>query len=154
MNEKQMLLVTTSWSSENKNQKVYDTIRMIPITNDCPYIECFYDPLTKVMVLLGKDQKDNFTLLQKLDEFGHGRIKNNKALVDRHRAPAYKEYYIYNKEEIKSFITLFGFNADTFNYAKYLDGLVESVIDGNILQNTDPIENLETSDVSKEVNLN
>jgi len=45
-----MMLFTSSW----KNNK---TFKMIPATEDCPFVECIFDSQLKVLAVIGKTLK-------------------------------------------------------------------------------------------------
>jgi hypothetical protein len=114
--QRSLLLTSCTWDNGN-----YESFRMIPLTQECPYVEAFYDPTIKVLVVLLKEKKERLTLVPRLDEYGNETKKNNRALIDRQRAEYYKEYYITRPEEVEQFIELFAYNADAFNYRKILD---------------------------------
>jgi hypothetical protein len=99
---------------------------MIPINQECPYVEVFYDPEEKVLVVLSKEKKESMTLVPKLDEYGNATKKNNRPLVDRQRMNYFKEYYIKKPEEVEAFIQLFAINADGFDYEKSLKAAIEA----------------------------
>ena len=44
MSKKSMMLVKSSWQDDQ-------TFKMIPIEESCPYVECIYDPQSKVFVI-------------------------------------------------------------------------------------------------------
>jgi len=52
MNES-MMLVQATWQEQQ-------TFRMIPIKDECPYVECIFDPGTKVFVIISKIKKTSF----------------------------------------------------------------------------------------------
>lgn len=113
--QRSLLLTSCTWDNGN-----YESFRMIPLTQECPYVEVFYDPTIQVLVVLLKEQKERLTLVPKLDEYGNEAKKNNRALIDRQRAAYYKEFYITKPAEMEQFIELFGYNTDSFNYQKIL----------------------------------
>ena len=45
-----MMLLQASWQDQQ-------TFRMIPINDNCPYVECIFDPGTKVFVVISKIKK-------------------------------------------------------------------------------------------------
>jgi hypothetical protein len=116
-----LLLTSCTWDNG-----AYESFRMLPVTQECPYVEAFFDPLEKVLVVLSKDKKESLTIVHKLDEYGNGVKKNNRPLLDRQRMVSFKEFYITRPEEIKQFINLFAHNAEDFNYQKFLDVEVEA----------------------------
>jgi hypothetical protein len=115
-----MLLTTCTW----ENGK-YESFRMIPVSLEAPYTEVFYDPTARVLVILSKDKKEHFTLLQKIDKFGRGLTEKDKGqakeILERQRVQTYKEYYVDRPSEISQLIQLVAFNADTFGFEKYLN---------------------------------
>lgn len=118
---KSLLLTSCTWDNG-----AYESFRMIPVTQDCPYVEAFYDPLEKLLVVLSKDKKESMTMVHKVDEYGNAVKKNNRPLIDRQRMVSFKEFYITKPEEIKQFINLFAYNANAFNYHKFLEARVEA----------------------------
>jgi hypothetical protein len=58
-----MLLVKSSWNEDQ-------TFRMIPLSMDCPYVECIWDPGTKVFVVISRITKTTLHMLPKLDDNG------------------------------------------------------------------------------------
>lgn len=119
--QKSLLLTSCTWDNGN-----YESFRMIPLTQECPYVESFYDPVEKILVVLSKEKKESLAIVQKIDDYGNGARKNNRPLVDRHRVVSFKEFYITKSDEIKQFISLFAFNADEFDYHKYLERSVKA----------------------------
>jgi len=119
--QRSLLLTSCTWDNGN-----YESFRMIPVTQDCPYVEAFYDPVEKVLVVLSKEKKESVTLLPKLDEYGNAAQKHNRPLVDRQRVTYFKEYYIKKPEEIREFIELFAINADGFDYNQLMKTAAEA----------------------------
>ena len=63
MSENTMMLVQATWQEKQ-------TFRMIPIADSCPYVECIFDPETKVFVIISKQTKQSLHMLPKLDDNG------------------------------------------------------------------------------------
>jgi hypothetical protein len=53
-----MMLVESTWQDTK-------TFKMIPISNDCPYVECIFDPSSKVFVIISKVTKTSLHMLPK-----------------------------------------------------------------------------------------
>jgi hypothetical protein len=121
---KSLLLTSCSWDNG-----AYESFRMLPVTQECPYVEAFYDPLEKLLVVLSKDKKESLAMIPKTDEYGNGMKKNNRPLMDRQRMVSFKEFYITKPEEIKQFINLFAYNANVFNYHKILETFKPTLVD-------------------------
>lgn len=115
-----MMLITSEWGSGK-------TFRLIPIETNCPFIEGIYDTEGKVLVLISKIKKQTFHMLAKLDDKGDAqKLKaprtNGKPFPEERKIiDTFQEYYIAEKTEIEETVKMFGVNAETFEYKKYLD---------------------------------
>jgi len=122
--EKTMLLYTSYWSNN-------DTFKMLPVSNDCPFVEAIYDPASTLLVVIGKEAKDNLQYLPKLDEQGDPTPvkkprQNGKMYKEiRTNMKILQEYYIVTKEEQENFIRMFAINAETYDYGKFLRDIEE-----------------------------
>ena len=109
-----MMLVESTWQDTK-------TFKMIPVSNDCPYVECIYDPSSKVFVLIGKTTKTSLHMLPKLDEYGKAVSGNRGAKQERRSIDTFQEYYIEEEKDIKEIIKMFAVNASKFDIAKFLE---------------------------------
>jgi hypothetical protein len=89
--EKSMMLVKSSWQETQ-------TFRMIPVTDACPYVECIFDPGTKVFVIISKTTKHTLHMLPKLDEYGQVITGSKGTKQDRHKIEVFQEFYIEDME--------------------------------------------------------
>ena len=87
MSEKTMMLVESTWQDTK-------TFKMIPVSNDCPYVECIYDPTSKVFVIISKVTKTSLHMLPKLDDYGKAVSGNRGAKQERRALDTFQEYYI------------------------------------------------------------
>lgn len=102
----------------NQSMMIYKTIsqgdiesfRMIPLTNECPFVEAIYVPQTKVLAVISKQHISKPHMLPKLDEKGHAVKKGNEYLQQRVTVDTYYEYYIEDREDIEAFIKKFAIN--------------------------------------------
>lgn len=114
-----MLIVSSEWNDK-------PTFRMISINNECPYNEVIYDPEIKTLAVIGKEKKQSFQMLPKLDANGDLTMlkrvpaSGRKLAEERKVVETYYEYYITKEEEIKAFVSLFAINADTFEWSSLL----------------------------------
>ena len=104
------------------------SFKMIPITLDCPYVECIYSPHEDMFVVISKVMKQSYHFVPKIDDNGDEipvkgkprpgqqpkHIKEERRLVD-----TFSEFYIMTHEEIETFIKLFAVNAEEFDYKQY-----------------------------------
>ena len=119
MSQNSMILVQSSWQDTQ-------TFRLVPITNECPYVECILDPATKVFVVIAKITKTSLHMIPRLDDNGdpmltkglrpNGRnVKEERKTVD-----TFQEYYIEDRAAMDELIKLLAINAKTFDYKKFL----------------------------------
>lgn len=117
---KQMMLITSSW----KNGR---TFKMIPTTDDCPYVECIFDPQLKILAVIGKNKKETFHMVPRLDANGDPELRKSPkspdkiAKEERRTLETYQEYYLEEVSEVGKFVEHFAVNADTFDYKQYLN---------------------------------
>lgn len=113
-----MLLTTSTW----KDGK---TFKMIPVTTDCPFVECIYDAEVNVLAVIGAAKKDTFHMLTKLDPNGDPETRKipakngNPFKEERRSVETFQEYYIETQSEIEEFVKMFARNAETFDFRKF-----------------------------------
>ena len=107
------MLVASEWQGK-------PSFRTIPMTADCPYVECIFDPSTKVFVIISKTTKQSLHMLPKLDEYGQMVTGVKGTKQDRHKIEVFQEFYIEDAVAIKDLIHMFAVNADTFDYASFM----------------------------------
>jgi hypothetical protein len=112
MNES-MMLVQASWQE-------HQTFRMIPTSDECPYVECIYDPGTKVFVIISKIKKTALHMLPKLDEYGQAVSGSKGVKQERHKLEVFQEFYVEDLEAMKNVIEFFASNAKDFDYMKFV----------------------------------
>jgi hypothetical protein len=112
MSEKSMMLVQATWNEKQ-------TFRMIPITESCPYVECIFDPETKVFVSISKIRKTSLHMLPKLDDYGQPVAGAKGMKQERHKIEVFQEFYIEDVNAIEELIKLFAINSK-FDYKKFM----------------------------------
>ena len=113
MTEKSMMLVQATWQDKQ-------TFRLIPISDSCPYVECIFDPGTKVFVIISKIKRTSLQMLPKLDEYGQPIAGNKGHREERHKLEVFQEFYIEDKIAVKDLLHLFAINAKTFDYEAFM----------------------------------
>lgn len=114
-----MKLFTSYWGNK-------DTFKMMPVTDECPFLEVIYDPKLTLLVVISKQRHQKYQMMERLDENGNPimakKTKDNGKPWQEQRIlmEVLQEYYLTNKEEQEEFIKEFAINADTFDYAKFL----------------------------------
>jgi hypothetical protein len=111
--ENSMMLVQATWQ---ENQ----TFRMIPISDSCPYVECIFDPGTKVFVIISKIKRTSLQMLPKLDEYGQPTTGTKGRKEERAKMEVFQEFYIEDKTAVESLIELFAINAKKFDYKQFM----------------------------------
>ena len=115
-----MLLVKSTW-----NEK--PTFKMLPITSECPYVECLYDPESKVFVVISKVKKTSLHMLPKLDDNGDPQpvkkqtASNRTIKEERRTIETFQEYYIEEQESIEEIINHLALNKLDFDFKKFLN---------------------------------
>lgn len=114
-----MMLYTSYWGNA-------DTFKLMPVSNDCPFVEAIYDPATTLLVVISKTSKENFQYVPRLDDQGdpialkHPRANGKTYREQRVNLTVLQEFYLIDKDEQEAFIKKFAVNADTYKYDKYL----------------------------------
>ncbi len=114
-----MLLIQSDWNEDK-------TFKLIPLTNDCPYIEAIYDPSTKVLVMISRVSMTKLHMLPKLDDNGDPAPlkvprKNGRAVKEERKSiETFQEFYIDNTDAIDSLVDIFAINKDKFDYKQYI----------------------------------
>ena len=114
MSNKTMMLVQATWQEQQ-------TFRMIPISENCPYVECIFDPGTKVFVIISKIKKTTLHMLPKLDEYGQPITGSKATKQDRHKLDVFQEFYIEDFSAMNNVIKEFAVNADKFDYNAFMN---------------------------------
>jgi len=113
-----MLLVQATWQESQ-------TFRMIPITESCPYVECIFDPGTKVFVVILKTTKTTLHMLPKLDEYGIAITGAKGTKQDRNKIEIFQEFYIEDQAGILDIVEHFAINAKKFDYKSFMGSVSE-----------------------------
>jgi hypothetical protein len=112
MSEKSMMLVEATWQDKK-------TFRLIPITESCPYVECIFDPDTKVFVVISKIKKTSLHMLPKLDDYGQPITGAKGTKQERHKIEVFQEFYVEDATAIEEVIKLVSINPK-FDYKKFM----------------------------------
>lgn len=119
MSDKTMILVRSSWNNT-------ETMRMVPVTENCPYVECIWDPENKVFVIISKVTKTTMHMLPKLDDNGDPiavkvpRPNGRTIREERKTIETFQEYYLEDKNSIKDIINMHAVNNDSFDWSSFL----------------------------------
>lgn len=120
---KNMFLYTSYWGDQK-------TFKLMPITEDCPFTEAIYHPAATLLVVIGRQHKQNFETVPRLDDNGDAvsvgkgtrpngkNIREQRILID-----VLHEYFIIEQDEQINFIDQFAVNAADYDYKKYLPNL-------------------------------
>ena len=107
-------------------QSMARAFKMIPITNDCPYVECMYSSKDNVMAVITRTMKQSYHMVPKLDDNGDavpvkGKTRSNgkEYKEERRLVDTFSEFYLLTPEEINGFIESFAVNAKTFDYKAF-----------------------------------
>ena len=118
-----------------------NSFTLIPVSLDSPYTEAMFDPASGILAVISKVMKQSYHMVPKLDDNGDPQrlkapnqqtgktVKEERRLVD-----TFSEFYLTEKEDIETFINLFGINAATFDYKAYFVEINETKKSNIILQ--------------------
>lgn len=116
--EKSMLLITSQ-------REGAPTFRMMPLSNECPFIEGVYEPRAMALVLFYKHQVQGLHMVPQIDSNGE-MVRAPKPAKDgnpykqeRKLLSTAHEAYITDKKEIADFISMIAYNQD-FDYKKFV----------------------------------
>ena len=118
--EASMLLTSSLWANK-------PSFRLMPLTEECLFVEGIYDTESKVLVMISKVQKDTFHMVPKLDDNGDvlvskaPRANGSRYKEERRQLETFQEYYITEKNEIDEFIKMVAVNSDKYDYSQYLN---------------------------------
>jgi hypothetical protein len=119
--QKTMMLINSVWNEQ-------PTFKLMPISNESPYVECIYDPESKVFVVISKTKKTTLHMLPELDSYGVRVTGTKGAKQSRHKMEVFQEYYVSDVNDMKNIIDMFADNSDTFDYNKFIVTKKEEVV--------------------------
>lgn len=100
---------------------------LIPVSNDCPYNEMLFDPVSNVLVIITKSKKESFHMLPRLDDNGEpvklkfpNKETGKTVKEQRVSVNTFSEFYLSDKEDIVNMIRMFAINAESFNFEEFL----------------------------------
>lgn len=118
MNVMTMLGVNTTWMDE-------ETFKIIPIDKDAPYNEMIYDVNSDTLIILSKEKRTGFHMVERLSPNGYpipvkGPVKNEETRfqMERVQLETFIEYYITNRQDILKLIEIHCLNAKDGMYSK------------------------------------
>jgi len=107
-----MLAIKSTWNGKQ-------TAKLIPVSNDCPYVECIMDPESKIMVVISKVSKQTLHMLPRLDDNGDPKMlkvtkrpSGKTVMEERKTIETFQEYYIDDKTAIMNLIDLHSVNPE------------------------------------------
>ncbi len=116
---KNMMLITSAF-------RQVKSFSLVPVTEDCPYVEAMFDPTGGILAVITKVSKSSFHMVPRLDDNGQpSKLKvPNKETGKVHKEQrvsidTFSEFYITEKEEIKNFLAVFAINNDSFDYDQF-----------------------------------
>lgn len=114
-----MMAVRSIWGQNR-------TFRLFPVDGACPYVECIYDPETKILVVISTNKKQSYHMLPVLDDNGdpvpskRSRMNGKQMREERRMVDTYQEYYLVVNEEIYDFLDKVSINKD-FDFKTFVE---------------------------------
>jgi|APGre2960657404_1045060.scaffolds.fasta_scaffold09806_5 hypothetical protein len=116
-----MILYKSGWGTDTQ---FFPTFKMMPTSNDCPFNEVLYDPKSKVLAIVGKEKKQAYRLIPKLNDKGKPTIAVERGMQvevqERKLMENFYEYYLEDVDDIKNFIKLFATNSKEFDWESFI----------------------------------
>jgi hypothetical protein len=119
--EKSMMLVKSAFGPMK-------SFKLIPVSLNCPFVECLFSPSEKIMVVITKTMKQSYHMIPKLDDNGDeipvkGKPRANKKTIkeERRLVDTYSEHYVVTEEEIRNIIDTFAVNPKAFDIDEFFD---------------------------------
>ncbi len=130
---KNMLLISSAFRGVK-------SFSMVPVTEDCPYVEAMFDPASGILAVISKVKKQAMHMLPRLDDNGQPirlkapNMETGKTVKEqRMQIETFSEFYITEKDEIVQFVYMFGVNAAEFNIEPFFVDVSETKTSGIIL---------------------
>jgi len=99
---------------------------LVPVTDDCPYVEAMFDPTGGILAVITKVKKDSFHMVPRLDDNGQPqrlKVPNQETgkvhKEQRVNVETFSEFYVTEKKEIENFLAVFAINFTSFNINEF-----------------------------------
>ena len=129
-NPKTMMLVKSAFGQMK-------SFKLMPISSDCPYVECLFSPREKILVCISKYMKGSYHMVPKLDDNGDEipvkgkpRANGKKVKEERRLVDTCAEHYIITEEEIREIINMFCVNPDAIDIDEFFLAEANDIIPG------------------------
>lgn len=122
-----MMVITSSFQT-GQNAPIQPTFRLVPMTDSCPFKECYWLPTQKTFVIIDKNPVKVFQMFPKLTAAGGqatAKTKNDQGqnvtvyAQERLLIDDYHQHFLLDISEIDQFITAVAVNPD-FDWMKFL----------------------------------
>jgi len=122
-----MMIYKSGWGTETE---FFPTFKMLPVTQDCPFNEVLFDPKSKILAIVGKEKKQAYRMLPKLNDKGKQVVAMERGVPvevqERKLMENFYEYYLEEVEDIEYFINKFAINSKDFNWMSFINSEKES----------------------------
>lgn len=95
------------------------TFGLIPVTQDCPFVEVVFLPNTQQLAIMSKTTKETFHFFARLDDNGDPipakrRVESRSPYKEERKLiNTFYEYYLKDATDIRKFIEMFAINAES-----------------------------------------
>jgi hypothetical protein len=121
------MIYKSGWGTETE---FFPTFKMLPVTQDCPFNEVLFDPKSKILAIVGKEKKQAYRMLPKLNDKGKQVVAMERGVPvevqERKLMENFYEYYLEEIEDIEYFINKFAINSKDFNWMSFINSEKES----------------------------
>lgn len=109
-------------------EKSTPTFKLIPISLDCPFNECIYDPEKKALGIISKVSYQSIRLVPRLDANGDtmpfGPVNERKVKMERINLESFYDYELSNDIDIATFVN--EMTGSTITLETILNNVVEN----------------------------
>lgn len=89
-------------------EKSTPTFKLIPISLDCPFNECIYDPAKKALGIISKISYQSIRLVPRIDANGetieYGEVGKKRLKMERIFLESFYDYEIFHELDITNFV--------------------------------------------------
>ncbi len=106
-------MIVTKCMTRLRDSSTTPSFRMIPISSECPFLMCEFDPSNSHLVVLSKERKEELQPVPTITETGeYKKNKNGAQMVERRLIPEYFEIHVTDVQGIQDFVEAMAINAD------------------------------------------
>ena len=114
-----MMIVKSTWRG-------VPNFTLIPVKDDCPFVECIFEPSTASLVIFSKHTRQMLRMIEKVGPEGDPvlakkkRENGSRFAEERKTIDCFLEHYITDPEDLREFIEAFAVNPGKISLDDFL----------------------------------